>query len=70
MNGVVLVFTVNAIFVVITFIFSNLIIMIRYDKQGCCCSSYRLFAKQLPLLFITFSWFRFPGWHWKELSSI
>ena len=37
MNGVVLVFTVNAIFVVIiviTFVFSNFIIMISYDKYG------------------------------------
>ena len=37
MNGVVLVFTVNAIFVVIiviTFIFSNFIIITSYDKYG------------------------------------
>lgn len=36
-NGVVLVFTVNAIFVVIiviTFIFSNFIIITSYDKYG------------------------------------
>ena len=37
MNGVVLVFTVNAFFVVIiviTFVFSNFIIMTSYDKYG------------------------------------
>ena len=36
MNGVVLVFTVNAFFViiVITFIFSNFIIITSYDKYG------------------------------------
>ena len=37
MNGVVLVFTVNAIFfviIVITFIFSNFIIITSYDKYG------------------------------------